>query len=154
MLDDKLMGLLNALGESMGLADLQWDAHEECHLAIGDELTLLLRHSSEEERITLASVVANEVPDPLDHALAIELLEHALHPMAHAGPAVGLDRDSDFLLAYCLISTAHLEPTVFVEKTMAFLEYAFHMRRRIAGEHAQAQMPESITNGLQLGQMV
>ncbi|MPM96230.1 hypothetical protein SDC9_143388 [bioreactor metagenome] len=154
MTDDKLADLLGALGESMGIDALRWDDQAQCQLLIGEDLSLLLRYSSHEERITLAAVVADTLPDPLDHALTVELLEHALSPMARSGPAIGLDRDNDLLLAYWLVSVAHLDATGLVQHVQDFLAYVFFMRERIAGENRTPFVSADTATSMPLGHMV
>jgi hypothetical protein len=130
-------GLLSGLGQSLGFAELGFDEDGSCNLLINEERSMHIRMDEDADRIVLTSVVAHELPDPVDYSLVCDLLEYALSPAYSNGPAVGLDRESGLLIAYAILP---MKPLNVGELTLAigkFLEFHVLMEAKIRGDGSQ-----------------
>ncbi len=132
MIASKATELLNSLGDQLGIDHLSWDEGKNCHLLIEDGTTLLIRHAEVSDQLILASVIADEVPEPMGQDLIKDLLSHALSPMKRSGPAVGLDEESGFLVAYWLLPINALTTASILKSVSTFIDYQAFMKARLS----------------------
>jgi hypothetical protein len=141
-------GLLGGFGQSMGFTELGFDEDGSCNLLINEERSMHIRKDEDADHIVLTSVVAHELPDPVDYSLVCDLLEYALSPAFSTGPAVGLDRESGLLIAYAILPMKHLDVGELTLAIGKFLEFQVLMETKIRGDGPQALADNAPTSYL------
>ena len=120
---EKIEQLLNTLGEKLDM-ELDFAGDDEIDLDIGGELTLNLRKDEDNGTLSLAAVVAEELPDALEPAMMIELMDLALNPLVSGAPAIGRESESGMMIAYVTLPVMTVSPVDFPEMVNAFLDFA------------------------------
>ena len=142
--DERFERLLEALGGKMGM-DLSFDEDGACNLSVGPELSLNIRRFPDEDRLTLTSVGADDLPDDVSHGVVVELLECALNPLFRAGPAVGRDPGSGTLVAWLSLQLDEVAPSDFPEIVEKFMEFVVTTSSHVAGGDVQfTQEPQMV----------
>ena len=128
-MNGKINELISALGEKLGMT-LDFAGDDEIDLDIGDEITLNLHKDDEAGTLSLAAVVADELPDALEPALVVELMDLALNPLVSGAPAIGRESESGMMIAYVTLPVAAVSPVDFPEIVEAFLDFALVWKAR------------------------
>ena len=81
----------------------------------------------------LLGQVADELPDPVDYSLVLDLLDFAMAPLLTGGPAIGRDPESGILQAFAVIPAEDLSADEFIKAVQSFIEFQVALSERIAG---------------------
>ncbi|MBQ8706613.1 MAG: CesT family type III secretion system chaperone [Succinivibrionaceae bacterium] len=116
--------LLEKLGKDLGL-ELKWDEEGLCELTLEEDIPVSLKSCPEDGIIILSSVVAEDLPDPCDYPLVLDLLSMALGPCVRDGgnsPVVGRDPDTGMVVIYQVVTASRLAQTPLTEIFNDFAE--------------------------------
>jgi hypothetical protein len=146
-MDDPALVLLQHLGEELGTPELSFDQDGYCHLVVNETVSLVIRSEPADAAIVLASIVANELPDPIRYTLLVELLEFALAPMTQSGPSIGLDPDVGALIGFVRLPVRLLNEQGFVQAVNRFLNWRDMMAERVGNPASVSdEMPDEAVN--------
>lgn len=104
--------------------NLPFDAEGNAQLLVDGTLAVNVSRNDEEERLTLAAPVAQELREDIGYAQMLELLDLALGPLVGDTPAVGRDPVSGMLIAYASISYVHVSEAEWPEILGRFVAFA------------------------------
>ena len=130
--------LLSNLGTTLGM-ELSFDG-DACELLLDGRWTLNIARVPEEGRIVLSSVVLDSLPEEISYTALTDMLGYALNPLSGTGPALGLDPESDTLIAYVSIHLSRFEPGEFPGIIAKFMEFVIGQADRIGEEQTDADL--------------
>ena len=80
----------------------------------------------------ITSAVADALPDPVDYALVLDLLDFSLGSAINGTPAIGRDEESGILVAYQTVTARNLRDASFADIVKDFLRFREVMERKLA----------------------
>ena len=104
--------------------NLPFDDEGVARLIVDDALAVSVVRNDEEGRLTISAPVAQELKEDIGYAQMLDLLDLALGPLLGDSPAVGRDPVSGALIAYVVISYAHLTEATWPETLGRFIAFA------------------------------
>ena len=122
MIQNNHQELLATLGKELGL-ELSFDEDGICEL-FADESTLSIKSSEDDGTIILSSVLAQDLPDPINYSAVTDLLALALDPCGFGGgnsPVVGRTEEG-LVVAYQVATASVLSTTPLSEILSEFLK--------------------------------
>ena len=122
-MNEKIEQLMSELSEKLEMT-LDFGEDNAIDLDIGGELTLNLRKDDENGVLSLAAVVADELPDALAPSMMVELMDLALNPLVSGAPAIGRENESGMMVAYVNLPVATVALSDFPEMVEAFIDFA------------------------------
>lgn len=142
-----VIGYLNAISEFFG-STITPNEDDCINLAVENENPVTIHIDMDKEQFDLFSIVADELPDPIDYSLVQDLLDYALSPFVDGGPAVGRDPQTGFLEAYVILPFKNMSPAEFIEALKEFIKFQIAISHRIAENseneaESSASMPET-----------
>ena len=126
---------LAALSAHLGLP-LRFD-DGACSLRIGGQ-PFTLRCEEGPDRLVLAALVADDLPDAPSRQLVCDLLDLAFGMLQGGLPAVGRDPDTGFIAAFAQFPCATLVAAEFPEAFDKFATFATALSDRLEAERAGA----------------
>ena len=129
--------MLSDLGKNLEI-ELAFNEDGVCELLMDEKAVISLIKNEKDGVLTLSSVVADELPDPVGYSLILDLLDFSLGSAISHSPAVGRDPETGLLVAYQIVTASLLT-------TRAFTEIFHDFTRFCSGISA------AIANNLQVG---
>ena len=80
--------LIRELGQEFGV-ELAFNDQNMCEMAIDNAYVLSLERRPDADTLLMMSAVADALPDPVDYALVLDLLEFCLGAAINGTPAIG-----------------------------------------------------------------
>ena len=102
-----------------------------CELAIGESTVLSIERRPDAGTLLMTSVVADALPDPVDYALVLDLLEFSLGGAINGTPAIGRDAESGLIVAHQTITERNLREASFADIVKDFLRFREVMERKL-----------------------
>ncbi len=124
--DAIILDLKNALQ-----LDLAFNEEGVCELLMDESRVISIVQRKEDNALTLASVIAEELPDPVNYHLVLDLLEFSLGAAIHSGPAIGRDPEKGLLIAYQSVVPSLLKEQNFMDVFFDFIAFCEGMSRII-----------------------
>ncbi|MBP5284989.1 MAG: CesT family type III secretion system chaperone [Kiritimatiellae bacterium] len=122
--------LIESLGAELGI-EARFNDEDLCELAIGESTVLSIERRAGDGTLLLTSAVADDVPDPVDYALVLDLLEFGLGSAINGTPAIGRDTESGIVVAYQTIGATALQKASIGEIVVGFLRFRDAMARKL-----------------------
>ena len=128
--------MLSELGKKLNL-ELAFDDDGACELLMDENAVITIVKNDEDGLLSMSSAVADELPDPVDYALVLDLLDFSLGAAIDGGPAVGRDPESGLLVAYQIITPSRLKTRSFADAFLDFTAFRNGVAALIAdnGQH-------------------
>ena len=123
--------LINELGQDFGV-ELKFNDEDMCEMAIGDSVVLSLERRPDADTLLMTSPVADALPDPVDYALVLDLLDLSLGSAINGTPAIGRDTESGILVAHQTVTARDLRDASFADIVKDFLRLREVMERKLA----------------------
>ena len=123
--------LINELGQDFGVG-LKFNDEDMCEMAIGDSVVLSLERRPDADTLLMTSAVADALPDPVDYALVLDLLDFSLGNAINGTPAIGRDAESGILVAHQTVTARNLRDASFADIVKDFLRFRDVMERKLA----------------------
>ena len=123
---------LNTLGSILG-SELSFNENNDCQFIIEEELGTVIHLDEERNEFLLLGNVADELPDPVDYSLILDLLSFAYAPAFATAPGVGRDPESGIITAWSRIPINGLSTSEFCEAVRKFIEFQIILSERIKG---------------------
>ena len=123
--------LINELGQDFGV-ELKFNDEDMCEMAIGDSIVLSLERRPDAGTLLITSAVADALPDPVDYALVLDLLDFSLGSAINGTPAIGRDEESGILVAHQTVTARNLRDASFADIVKDFLRFREVMERKLA----------------------
>ena len=123
--------LINELGQDFGV-ELKFNDEDMCEMAIGDSVVLSLERRPDADTLLMTSPVADALPDPVDYALVLDLLDLSLGSAINGTPAIGRDTESGILVAHQTVTARDLRDASFADIVKDFLRFREVMERKLA----------------------
>ena len=122
--------LINELGQDFGV-ELKFNDENMCEMAIGDSVVLSLERRPDADTLLMTSPVADALPDPVDYALVLDLLDFSLGSAINGTPAIGRDTESGILVAHQTVTARNLRNASFADIVKDFLLFREVMERKL-----------------------
>ncbi len=129
---------LAALSAHLGLP-LRFD-DGTCSLRIGEQ-PFTLRSEEGPDRLVLAALVADDLPDAPSRQLVCDLLDLGFGMLQGGLPAVGRDPDTGFIAAFAQFPCAPLVAAAFPDAFDKFAAFATALSDRLEAERAGGTEP-------------
>ncbi len=123
--------LISELGQEFGV-NLAFNGDDLCEMAIDSAYVLSLERRPDADTLLITSAVADALPDPVDYALVLDLLEFSLGGAINGTPAIGRDAESGILVAHQTVTARDLRNASFVDIVKNFLRFRGVMERKLA----------------------
>ena len=143
MLNNNHKEIFQGLSEKLG-CELVFDEQGICELTVGEEFIVTVASREDDGLIILSSVVAPELPDPVDYPLVLDLLNFGIGPCVSGGgnsPVISRDPETGLLVAYEVLTASVLASQDITELFTGFLDFCIAASQKIAGAEEQ-EMPE------------
>ncbi len=124
--------LIKELGLELG-AELKFNDEDMCELAVGESTVLSIERRPDAGTLLMTSVVADALPDPVDYALVLDLLDFSLGGAINGTPAIGRDAESGLLVAHQTVTARSLRDASFADVVKDFLRFREVMERNLNG---------------------
>lgn len=128
---------LGELSNSLGIR-LAFGEDDMCELVIGGATVLSIERRPEAGTLLMTSVVADALPDPVDYALVLDLLDFSLGAAVNGTPAIGRDAESGLIVAHQTVTEQNLKAAAFPDIVQDFLNFREVMERKLAGSGEKA----------------
>ena len=122
--------LIKELGLELG-AELKFNDEDMCELAVGESTVLSIERRPDAGTLLMTSVVADALPDPVDYALVLDLLDFSLGGAINGTPAIGRDVESGLLVAHQTVTARSLRDASFADVVKDFLRFREVMERKL-----------------------
>lgn len=129
--------IIDELGAALGV-QLKFSADDMCELVIGDATVLSIERRPEAGTLLMTSVVADALPDPVDYAIVLDLLDFSLGAAVNGTPAIGRDAESGLIVAHQTVTEQNLKAAAFPDIVQDFLNFREVMERKLAGSGENA----------------
>ena len=126
--------LIKELGLELG-AELKFNDEDMCELAVGESTVLSIERRPDAGTLLMTSVVADALPDPVDYALFLDLLDFSLGGAINGTPAIGRDAESGLLVAHQTVTARSLRDASFADVVKDFLRFREVMERKLNGSN-------------------
>ncbi len=126
--------LIKELGLELG-AELKFNDEDMCELAVGESTVLSIERRPDAGTLLMTSVVADALPDPVDYALVLDLLDFSLGGAINGTPAIGRDAESGLLVAHQPVTARSLRDASFADVVKDFLRFREVMERKLNGSN-------------------
>jgi hypothetical protein len=126
--------LIKELGLELG-AELKFNDEDMCELAVGESTVLSIERRPDAGTLLMTSVVADALPDPVDYALVLDLLDFSLGGAINGTPAIGRDAESGLLVAHQTVTARSLRDASFADVVKDFLRFREVMERKLNGSN-------------------
>lgn len=126
--------LIKELGLELG-AELKFNDEDMCELAVGESTVLSIERRPDAGTLLMTSVVADALPDPVDYALVLDLLDFSLGGAINGTPAIGRDAESGLLVAHQTVTARSLRDASFADIVKDFLRFREVMERKLNGSN-------------------
>ena len=123
--------IISELGRELG-TELAFNDEDMCEMAIGDSFVFSIERRPDAGTLLLTSAIADALPDPVDYALVLDLLEFSLGSAINGTPAIGRDAESGILVAHQTVTERNLRDTSFTDIVKDFLRFREVMERKLA----------------------
>ena len=124
-------GIIRELGEALG-AELKFNDEDMCELAVGDSTVLSIERRPDAGTLLMTSVVADALPDPVDYALVLDLLDFSLGSALNGTPAIGRDEVSGLVVAHQTVTAQNLKDATIADIVGKFLSFREVMERKLS----------------------
>lgn len=131
--EETLGELANAFGIQLAFGE-----DDMCELVIGDATVLSIERRPDAGTILMTSVAADALPDPVDYALVLDLLDFSLGAAVNGTPAIGRDPVSGLVVAHQTVTAKDLQKAAFSDIVKDFLAFREVMGRKLAGSGENA----------------
>lgn len=130
-------GIIHELGDALG-TELKFNDEDMCEFAVGDSTIISIERRPGAGTLLMTSVVADALPDPVDYALVLDLLDFSLGAALNGTPAIGRDEVSGLVVAHQTVTTQNLKDATITEIVGKFLSFREVMERKLlaSGESA------------------
>ena len=122
---------LNALYSFLG-GEIPPNEDDCITVSLEDENPVTIHIDQQKEQFDIISIVADELPDPVDYSLVLDLLSYAMAPFVDGGPSVGRDPHSGFIQAFVILPFKGMTPDDFVDAFRNFMKFQIVVAHRIA----------------------
>ena len=126
--------IIKELGLELGV-ELKFNDEDMCELAIGESTVLSIERRPDAGTLLMTSVVADALPDPVDYALVLDLLDFSLGGAINGTPAIGRDAESGLLVAHQMVTARSLRDASFADIVKDFLRFREVMERKLNGSN-------------------
>lgn len=126
--------IIKELGQELG-AELKFNDEDMCELAVGESIVLSIERRPDAGTLLMTSGVADALPDPVDYALVLDLLEFSLGGAINGTPAIGRDAESGLLVAHQMVTARSLRDASFADIVKDFLRFREVMERKLNGSN-------------------
>ena len=92
--------LLKQLESDTGIQGLSFNEMGECVFLVNNSLAVTVKARADETWVSLSAMIASELPDPAPQQFFEDLLKIALYPMSSSSPIIGMDEETEALIAY------------------------------------------------------
>ena len=123
--------LINELGQEFGV-ELAFNNEDMCEMAVDNAYMLSIERRPDADTLLITSAVADALPDPVDYALVLDLLEFSLGGAINGTPAIGREAESGILVAHQTVTARDLRDAPFVDIVKKFLDFRSVMERKLA----------------------
>ena len=124
--------IIDELGGTLGV-QLEFAEDDMCELAIGDSTVLSIERRPDAGTLLMTSVVTDALPDPVDYALVLDMLDFSLGAAINGTPAIGRDEESGLVVAHQTVTERNLKDAAFPDIVQDFLRFREVMERKLAG---------------------
>ena len=93
---------------------------------------LSLERRPDADTLLITSAIADALPDPVDYALVLNLLEFSLGSAINGTPAIGRDAESGILVAHQTVTARNLRDASLADIVKDFLRFREVMERKLA----------------------
>lgn len=128
---------LDALGKIFGM-ELCFDGNNDCSIMIDESLAAVIHLDEEHEEFLLLGNVADDLPDPVNYSLVLDLLSFGYAPAFGTAPGVGRDPVSGMISAWSRLRMRDLGVTEFCAAVRKFMEFQLILREKITGDFSEA----------------
>lgn len=129
--------IIDELGGALGV-QLKFSEDDMCELVIGGATVLSIERRPEAGTLLMTSVVADALPDPVDYALVLDMLDFSLGAAVNGTPAIGRDAESGLVVAHQTVTEQNLKAAAFPDIVQDFLSFREVMERKLAGSGDRA----------------
>lgn len=129
--------IIDELGGALGV-QLKFNEDDMCELVIGGATVLSIERRPEAGTLLMTSVVADALPDPVDYALVLDLLDFSLGAAVNGTPAIGRDAESGLIVAHQTVTEQNLKAAAFPDIVQNFLSFREVMERKLSGSGENA----------------
>ena len=133
---------LNTLGSILG-SELSFNENNDCQFIIEEDLSTVIHLDEERNEFLLLGNVADELPDPVDYSLILDLLSFAYAPAFGTAPGVGRDPESGIITAWSRIPINGLSTSEFCEAVRKFIEFQIILNERVRGSASDEDEEEA-----------
>lgn len=130
-------GIIRELGDALG-TELKFNDEDMCEFAVGDSTIISIERRPGAGTLLMTSVVADALPDPVDYALVLDLLDFSLGAALNGTPAIGRDEVSGLVVAHQTVTAQNLKDATITDIVGKFLSFREVMERKLlaSGESA------------------
>ena len=122
---------LGALSERLGMP---LEFHDgSCAFSIGEQPFTITR-DDELDRLVVAALVADDLPDAPSRQLTADLLNLGFGMMLEGLPAVGRDPETGFIAAFAVYPCSRLVAAEFPDSFAQFVSFAARLAERLDAE--------------------
>ena len=149
MIKNDHQAILDAFAQTLG-AELAFDQDGICELEL-DGTPVSIRSSEADGTVVLSSLIADELPSPLNYSLLLDLLEIALTPGTGNGgnaPVIGCDRDTGAVILYLVCTASVLHDMPLAEILGEFMEMCSHAKSLLDEATTAPAMEQVIENSI------
>jgi len=135
MLNNNHEEIFKALSEKLG-CELIFDDQGICELTVGGEFIVTISDREDDGLIIMSSVVAAELPDPVDYPLVLDILDFGIGPCVSGGgnsPVIARDPETGVLIAYEVLTASVLGSQDITDLFAGFLDFCIAAAAKISG---------------------
>lgn len=132
--------LLAGLSERLGI-ELVPDESGNCSIVFEDRYSITLRYDEQRDAFLLLGVVADDLPEDLSRAAALEIMELALGCALEGVPGIGRDSESGLIVASLTMYAANTTVDELAEAFSKFVEFQVLMTERFLQLEAGEPLP-------------
>ncbi|MBY4897898.1 type III secretion system chaperone [Cupriavidus sp. AU9028] len=128
--------LLAEFGEAIGIPEMAFDEDGLCHIRVDEEFPITFRRDDDQHNLVLVGLVAEELPQQLDHELVKDMLATGVEPLRDNGAALGLEPQSGTLILHQTMPLAKINRPLLEEMLGGFILMQKDWSARVAAAAA------------------
>lgn len=125
--------LLAEFGESIGIPQMAFDQDGLCHIRVDEEYPITFRRDDEHHNLVLVGLIAEQLPEQLDHQLVRDMLATGVEPLRDNGAALGLEPMSGTLILHQTMPLAKIDRPTLEQVLGNFILMQKDWSARVAG---------------------
>lgn len=125
--------LLAEFGASIGIPEMAFDEDGLCHIRVDEEYPITFRRDDEHHNLVLVGLIAEQLPEQLDHQLVRDMLATGVEPLRDNGAALGLEPLSGTLILHQTMPLAKIDRPMLEQVLGNFILMQKDWSARVAG---------------------